>query len=305
VTAEHLALVGPTASGKSQLALAAARALGDVEIVAVDSMQVYRGMDVGTAKPSRDERAAVPHHLIDVADPWEDWSVARFQRAARDAVADIEGRGRRALLVGGTGLYVHAVLDDFTFPGEDLGLRAELEAWTAEADGLAAAYAELSERDPVAASRIEPGNARRICRALEVIRLTGQPFSSFGPGVRAFGPTAFPVRIAGVWLPRDVLSRRIAERFAAMRAGGLVDEVARLGADPRGLSRTAAQAIGYKELLAAGDDVDAAFDLAIRRTRRFARRQRMWFRRDPRITWLATSRNPCALLPALLATWTG
>jgi tRNA dimethylallyltransferase len=303
VTVEHLALVGPTASGKSHLALAAARVLGDVEIVSVDSMQVYRGMDVGTAKPSRDERTAVAHHLVDVADPWEDWSVARFQRAARDAVADIERRGKRALLVGGTGLYVHAVVDDFSFPGEDLALRAELEAWTSTADGLAAAYAEVSERDPVAASRIEPGNARRICRALEVIRLTNRPFSSFGPGVQTFGPTAFPVRIAGVWLPRDVLSRRIAERFAAMRAHGLVDEVARLAADPRGLSRTAAQAIGYKELLAPGDDLDAAFDLAIRRTRRFARRQRMWFRRDPRITWLGTSGNPCSLLPALLATW--
>lgn len=303
MTVEHLALVGPTASGKSHLALAAARVFGDVEIVSVDSMQVYRGMDVGTAKPSCDERASVPHHLIDVADPWEDWSVARFQRAARNAVAAIETRGKRALLVGGTGLYVHAVIDDFAFPGEDLALRAELEARTATPGGLAAAYTELTERDPVAASRIEPANARRICRALEVIRLTGRPFSSFGPGVRAFGPTAFPLRIAGVWLPRDVLSRRIAGRFAAMRAHGLVDEVARLAADPRGLSRTAAQAIGYKELLGAGDDVDAAFDLAIRRTRRFARRQRMWFRRDPRITWLGTAGNPCVMLPALLATW--
>lgn len=303
MTVEHLALVGPTASGKSQLALAAARVLGDVEIVSVDSMQVYRGMDVGTAKPSRDERAAVPHHMIDVADPWDDWSVARFQRAARAAIADVESRGKRALLVGGTGLYVHAVIDDFAFPGEDLTLRAELETWTSTPDGLAAAYAELGERDPEAASNIEPGNARRICRALEVVRLTGRPFSSFGPGVRAFGPTAFPVRVTGVWLPRDVLSRRIAERFAAMRARGLVDEVARLAADPRGLSRTAAQAIGYKELLDAPDGVDAAFDLAIRRTRRFARRQRMWFRRDPRIAWLGTGGNPCSLLPALLATW--
>lgn len=303
MTVEHLALVGPTASGKSQLALAAARVLADVELVSVDSMQVYRGMDVGTAKPSRDERAAVPHHMVDVADPWEDWSVARFQRAARAAIADVESRGRRALLVGGTGLYVHAVIDDFAFPGEDVALRAELEAWTSTPDGLAAAYAELGERDPAAASSIEPGNARRICRALEVVRVTGRPFSSFGPGVRAFGPTVFPVRMAGVWLPRDVLAQRIGERFAAMRAHGLVDEVARLAADPRGLSRTAAQAIGYKELLDAPDGVDAALDLAIRRTRRFARRQRMWFRRDPRITWLGTTGNPCSLLPALLATW--
>ncbi|HEY7137385.1 MAG TPA: tRNA (adenosine(37)-N6)-dimethylallyltransferase MiaA [Acidimicrobiia bacterium] len=307
----HLALVGPTASGKSALALALARAFGDVEIVSVDSMQVYRGMDVGTAKPSPEERAAVAHHLIDIADPWEDWSVARFQAAARAAVADVEARGRRALLVGGTGLYVQAVVDDLSFPGEDLALRAELEAWTAEPGGVAAAYAELESADPAAAAKVDPHNARRIVRALEVTRLTGRPFSSFGPGLRQFGETAFPVRVAGVWLPRAALSRRIGDRFGAMRAGGLVDEVQGLAADPRGLSRSAAQAIGYKEILAALDGpragestrLDEAFDLAVRRTRSFARRQRMWFRRDPRITWLATSGNSCRLLPQLLALW--
>jgi len=308
LTITHLALIGPTASGKSALALGAARALGDVEIVSIDSMQVYRGMDVGTAKPSEGERAAVPHHVIDVADPWDDWSVTRSQAAARAAVADVEARGRRALLVGGTGLYVQAVVDDLSFPGEDLALRADLEAQTAEPGGVAAAHAELQGLDPDAAARIDPHNARRIVRALEVIRLTGRPFSSFGPGLRQFGPTAFPVALAGVWLPRDVLSRRIAERFAAMRANGLVEEVRRLCADPRGLSRTAAQAIGYKETIDAlrsrePGALDEAFDLAVRRTRSFARRQRMWFRRDPRITWLATAENPCVLLPSLLATW--
>ncbi|MGQ0805234.1 MAG: tRNA (adenosine(37)-N6)-dimethylallyltransferase MiaA [Actinomycetota bacterium] len=307
MTTTHLALVGPTASGKTQLALEIARALGPVEIVSVDSMQVYRGLDIGTAKPTPAEQATVPHHLIDVADPSEDWSVARFQAAARDAVAAIEARGHRALLVGGTGLYVQAVVDDLRFPGEDLELRAELEAGTSEPGGVAAAYSELSERDPVAAARIDPHNARRIVRALEVIRLTGKPFSSFGPGVASFGPTAFPVRLAGIWLPRGVLAGRIARRFATMREAGLLDEVRRLAGSNGAPSRTARQAIGYKELLAhlegAEPSLEAAFETAARRTRSFARRQRMWFRRDPRVTWYGAGENPASILPALLASW--
>ena len=301
----HLALVGPTASGKSALALAVARALGDVEIVSVDSMQVYRGLDIGTAKPTPEERAAVPHHLIDVVDAGDAWSVARFQAAAREAVADIDRRGNRALLVGGTGLYVQAVVDDLRFPGEDLGLRAELEAATTEPGGVAAAHAELQAHDPVAAERIDPHNARRIVRALEVVRLTGRPFSSFGDQLTTFGPTAFPVCMVGVWLTRDVVAERISRRFAAMRDAGLVEEVRRVGSN--GFSRTARQAIGYKEVLAHLEDgepsLDDAFDTAVRRTRSFARRQRMWFRRDPRITWFGAVEEPASLLPALLAVW--
>ena len=279
--------------------------LGDVEIVSLDSMQVYRGLDVGTAKPTVAERAAVPHHVIDVVEPTEEWSAVRHQAAARAAVAGIEARGKRALLVGGTGLYVQAVVDDLRFPSEDPDLRAELEATTAEPGGVAAAYEELRRRDPGAAEKIDPHNARRIVRALEVIRLTGKPFSSFGAGLDQFGPTAFPVRMVGVWVPRDVLNTRISERFAAMRDAGLVDEVQRLLAGPS-LSRTASQAIGYREIIGAISDhgsLDEAFDTAVRRTRSFARRQRMWFRRDPRITWLGTTDNHCAVLPALLATW--
>lgn len=301
----HLALVGPTASGKSALALHAARQLGDVEIVSIDSMQVYRGMDVGTAKPTPAERADVVHHMLDVADPAEDYSVARFQAEARAVVADIATRGRRALLVGGTGLYVQAVVDDLRFPGEDLALRAELEALTEEPGGIADAYGELVARDPVAASRIDPHNARRIVRALEVIELTGEPFSSFGAGVAAFGRTAFPVRLTGLWLPRAVLARRIEARVEAMRCAGLVDEVARL-LDGPGLSRTAAQAIGYREVVAhlgGASTLDEAFALTARRTRSFARRQRMWFRRDPRITWLAAPENLGDVTGALLALW--
>jgi tRNA dimethylallyltransferase len=303
LTTTHLALVGPTASGKSALALALALAFGDVEIVSVDSMQVYRGLEIGTAKPRADDRARVPHHMLDVADPGDDYSVAAFQHEARAAIAGIEARGRRALLVGGTGLYVQAVVDDLRFPGEDLELRAELEAWTASPGGVAAAHAELAAADPEAAARIDPHNARRIVRALEVMRLTGERFSSFGPGVRSYGPTAFPVSIAGVWLPRDVLARRIGRRIEAMRAAGLTDEVERVGPS---LSRTARQAIGYKELLDAsetGRDLDDAYGAMTRRTRSFARRQRMWFRRDPRIAWHGATENPCAVLPALLARW--
>jgi tRNA dimethylallyltransferase len=301
----HLALVGPTASGKSMLALHAAQQLDDVEIVSIDSMQVYRGMDVGTAKATPAERAMVPHHMIDVAEPGDDFSVARFQAEAREAVADIERRGRRALLVGGTGLYVHAVVDDLRFPGEDLALRAELEAGIDAPGGIAAAYAELEQLDPVAAARIDPHNTRRIVRALEVIRLTGERFSSFGAGVATFGITAFPVLLTGLWLPRAVLATRINVRIQAMRRDGLVDEVAALVAGP-GLSRNARQAIGYREVLEHLDgstNVEEAFAMARRRTRSFARRQRMWFRRDPRITWLGAPENPCDVVGALLALW--
>jgi tRNA dimethylallyltransferase len=295
----HLAIVGPTASGKSALALEVARAFGDVELVSVDSMQVYRGLDVGTAKPSPAEQAEVPHHLIDVADPDDEWSVKQFQDEARAAVADIESRGKRALLVGGTGLYVQAVIDPLTFPPEDRAVREQILART---DDL---YAELRRLDPEAAASIEPGNTRRIARALEVIEITGKPFSSFGAGLQTFGPTVFPVRVAGVWLPRDVLNLRIEGRVTTMRHAGLVDEVRTLR-DKGVLSRTAAQAIGYREVIEhieGAVTLGAALDATVVRTRQFARRQRMWFRRDPRISWFGAPDNPCTILPALLASW--
>jgi tRNA dimethylallyltransferase len=297
----HLAIVGPTASGKSALALEVARALGDVELVSVDSMQVYRGLDIGTAKPSLAERAAVPHHLIDVAEPTDEWSVKQFQNAARAAVADIESRGKRAVLVGGTGLYVQAVIDPLTFPPVDRAVRDRILARAADDD----LYAELQRSDPEAAAAIEPGNTRRIARALEVIESTGRPFSSFGAGLQTYGETVFPVRVAGVWLSRRVLDARIAARVQQMRDAGLVDEVRRLR-ERGALSRTAAQAIGYREVLAAlggNTDLDTALDAVVVRTRQFARRQRMWFRRDPRITWFGAIENPCTVFPALLASW--
>jgi tRNA dimethylallyltransferase len=308
----HLGLVGPTASGKSDVALEVAEALGDVEIVSMDSMQVYRGLDIGTAKPTAAERARVPHHLVDVVDPDDEWSVVRFQAAAREAIAGIEARGHRALLVGGTGLYVRAIVDGLCFADEDRVVRARWEARTATPDGLAAAYDELARRDPVAAARIDPGNARRVARALEAIEVTGRRFSDTGPGLARHGAPALSIRLAGLWLPRETVRARIARRVQLMRAAGLLDEVRGLAArGPTGLSRTARQAIGYKELLVtleagSGDDptsIEAAFTAIEDRTRQFARRQRMWFRRDPRIVWFGTRDNPLALAPALLQAW--
>ena len=227
--------MGPTASGKSALALALAQQLGDLEIVSADSMQLYRGLDIGTAKPTVVERACVPHHLLDVAEPTDEWSVAQFQDAARAAVRDIEARGRRALLVGGTGLYVRAVVDDLQFPGEDAAVRDRIDARADEPDGLAALYAELEQRDPVAASRIEPANRRRIVRAHEVIELTGRPFSATGVGLDHHGPTVVPVRISACgWA---VLTARIAARVGAMYSADLVDEAKALAhRSPHGLS---------------------------------------------------------------------
>jgi tRNA dimethylallyltransferase len=309
----HLALVGPTASGKSAVALAAADALGDVEIVTVDSMQVYRRMDIGTAKPTLAEQAAVPHHLLDLVDPGEEFSVARFQAVAREAVADIEARGRRALLVGGTGLYYQAVVDGFELPGEDRELRAALYERAEAPEGPAKLLAELAELDPVAAGRIDPGNTRRIVRALEVTLASGRPFSSFGPGV--FGgadragqsENALQVAPAGIWMSRELAAERIEARIGVMVDDGLIGEVERLAAAPGGLSRTAREGIGYKEILdhleGSVPTLEAALRRIAERTRQLARRQRMWFRRDRRIAWIGSAGNPLATLPALLATW--
>lgn len=286
--------MGPTASGKSALALVAAERFGDVEIVSMDSMQVYRGMDIGTAKPSPADQAGVRHHMIDVAEPSEDFSVARFQAEARAAIAAIEARGRRALLVGGTGLYLQAVIDDLGFPGEDLALRARLDARLDEPDALAAAYAELEIRDPLAASRIEPGNRRRIVRALEVMELTGRPFSSFGSGIGGVHEPIVSVRIAGLAVETAETSRRIEARVDEMVQRGLLDEVRGLAASP--WSRTARQAIGYKEVLAFLDGEISAFAQALmltaQRSRRFARRQRAWYRRNDRIEWFNVHESP-------------
>jgi tRNA dimethylallyltransferase len=301
----HLALVGPTASGKSAVALEVARRLGDVELVSVDSMQVYRRMDIGTAKPTLAERAEVPHHLLDLVEPWEAFSVARFQAAACEAIAGIEQRGHRALLVGGTGLYLQAVVDGLAVPGEWPAVRAELEAAATTPLGAAGLHRRLAELDPTAAARMEPTNRRRIVRALEVTVGSGRPFSSYGPGLDAYPPTTF--RLAGLSSPRETVEARIARRLESQLAAGFVDEVRALLSAGEPLSRTARQALGYRELLAHLDGrcaLDDAVAETARRTRAFARRQRAWFRRDPRVTWFDAGANPLALLPALLGNWT-
>ncbi|MGI9118681.1 MAG: tRNA (adenosine(37)-N6)-dimethylallyltransferase MiaA [Acidimicrobiales bacterium] len=296
----HLALVGATASGKSALAMEVARRDPTVELVSVDSMAVYRGMDIGTAKPTPAERAEVAHHLLDLADPGEDFSVARFQVAARVAIAAIEARGHRALLVGGTGLYLRAVVDDLDLPGQYPDTRASVEA---EPDTVAL-HQRLSGLDPVAAGRMEPTNRRRVVRALEVTTGSGRPFSSFGPGLGAYPPV--PIAQVGLRLPAEVLDARIEDRFAAMLDAGFLDEVLGLASRPGGISRTARQALGYKELLAhvAGElSLDQAIEAAVARSRRFARRQLRWLRRDPRIAWQDVSDNPLALVDDLLGDW--
>ena len=277
-----------------------AQALGDIEIVTADSMQVYRGMDVGTAKPSLAERGGVTHHLIDVADPAQDWDVARFVSEAKGVITEIASRGHRALFVGGTGLYLHALVDAFAVPGRWPDVVAELE----QTEATSELYKRLEVLDPVGAGRVDPGNRRRVLRALEVAIGSGRPFSSYGPGVAAFPPTGW--RLAGVWLPRDVVTARIEKRFSGMLEAGFLDEVRGLAARPDGLSRTARQALGYRELLShveQGAPLGPAVDLAVRRTRRFARRQRMWWRRDPRVRWFGSPENPLAILPALLRDW--
>ncbi len=293
--------MGCTASGKSALGLEIARRLGDVEVVTVDSMQVYRGMDIGTAKPSPAERAEIPHHLLDLADPGEEWSVARWAAHARGAVADIEARGHRALLVGGTGLYFEALVDGLCPPGRYPAVQRLLEG---EPD-TAALYRRLEEVDPLAASSMEPSNRRRIIRALEVTIGGSRPFSSFGPGVADFPATTW--RIAGLWLPRAVVAGRIENRLAGMFRAGLVDEVAALcAASEGGMSRTARQALGYREVLAYLEDgvpLETAIAGAVRRTRAFARRQRVWWRRDPRVQWYGAVDNPFAVTAQLLGDW--
>jgi tRNA dimethylallyltransferase len=281
---EPLALVGPTASGKTEAAIALARG-SNAEICSVDSMLVYRGMDVGTAKPTARQRAEVPHHLIDVADPAERFTVARYQALARGAVDGIRARGHAPFLVGGSGLYFRAVVDDLAFPGEDESVRADLEREAASV-GVDRLYGRLRELDPVAAAKIDPSNSRRVVRALEVPAVTGTAFSAFAAPWERFDPER--VRAAGVAIPRAVLARRIDERVSAMFAAGWVEEVRGLMEGGLGGWLTSTQAIGYAELtqhLEGRLSLDEAWGTTTRRTRNLARRQMAWFRRDPRIRW--------------------
>ncbi len=301
MTPSVLALVGPTAAGKSSVAMAAAESIGGVELVSVDSMQVYREMDIGTAKPTTDEQRRVPHHLIDLVEPAEEFGVAEFQRAHRTVMDDLAARRRRAILVGGTGLYHRAVIDDLDLPGEWPDVRARLVT-ECDAVGPAELHRRLAAVDPDAAAKMEPTNERRIVRALEVFEGSGRRFSSYGPGLDAY-PRTGVVQVGLRW-ERARLAERIEQRVHRMIAAGLIDEVDQIRA-AGGFSRTAGQALGYKEVLGHLDGLRSlaeTIDLIVVRTRQFAVRQERWFRRDPRVRWVDIETDPVAeALPIVLA----
>ena len=315
-TMTPIVLLGPTASGKSGIAMELARewaqswsGLGrelgsgpvggqEIEIISADSMCVYQGMDIGTAKPTPEQQAEVPHWCLDLIDPAEEYAVSRYQADVAAALSDIQSRGAQPLIVGGTGLYIRAVVDAIQMPGQFPEVRASLES---EGD-TATLYSRLRTHDPMAAKRMEPGNRRRIVRALEVTLGSGRRFSSYGEGLSTYGKTAF--KQIGLRLPRPLLDERIEQRFARQLELGLVEEAKQLHDRPEGLSRTAQQALAYKELFAhfrGETTLDEAIDLAKARTRRFSRRQQRWFRRDPRIHWIDVEQDPMEALPAVQA----
>ncbi len=284
VSQPHLvAVVGPTATGKSDLALDLAEQLGG-EVVNADAMQLYRGMDIGTAKVPLEQRRGIPHHLIDVLEVTDTASVAVYQQQAREIVEELLGKGVTPVLVGGSGLYVQAVVDDLRFPGTDPAVR---ERWELELQqqGAAALHRRLGELDPAAAVAILPSNGRRLVRALEVIEITGEPFSANLPTP---GPARYDGVLIGLDRPAEQLDERVDARVTRMFDSGLVDEVRRLEEWGLRHGRTASSALGYQQVLAeldgSHDMADAAAETA-RATRRFVRKQRSWFRRDQRIHW--------------------
>lgn len=289
-----IALNGPTASGKTAVAVSVAHALADdglrAEVVNADSMLVYRGMDIGTAKPTLVEREGVPHHLIDIMDVTETASVADFQRRARAVIADCRSRGAIPILAGGSALYVHAIVDEFSFPATDAQLRARLEEELA-ANGPAPMYERLRQRDPAAAAAILPGNGRRIVRALEALELTGRFRAELPQWRSALGE----VVQFGLEMPRPDLDARIDARVRRMWSEGLVDEVRSLERIGLRQGRTASRAIGYRQVLAMLDGTLSeaeAMSATAQGTRRLARKQLGWFRRDDRIVWLAVDGRP-------------
>jgi len=280
-----VAVVGATASGKSDLAVDLALAVGG-EVVNTDSMQLYRGMDIGTAKLSVTERRGVPHHLLDVLAVTESADVARFQRAARRAVVDIWSRDKVAILAGGSGLYVRSVIDSYDFPGTDPALRASLEA-ELERVGSHSMHESLRGVDPAAADSILPSNGRRIVRALEVVTLSGRAFAAHLPEPRYAHARTVQV---GIEVSRTLLDGRVQQRVERMWQAGLVEEVRRLAGQGLRDGRTASRALGYAQLLGYLDgrwSQEEAKERTVAATRRFVRRQDAWFRRDPRVSWMA------------------
>ncbi|MFD9205396.1 tRNA (adenosine(37)-N6)-dimethylallyltransferase MiaA [Streptomyces sioyaensis] len=289
-----IAVVGPTAAGKSDLGVALAQHLGG-EVINADSMQLYRGMDIGTAKLTLEERQGVPHRLLDIWDVTRAASVAEYQQLARAEIDRLLAEGRTPVLVGGSGLYVRGAIDALDFPGTDPEVRARLEAELAE-HGSGALHARLSAADPQAGRAILAGNGRRIVRALEVIEITGRPFTANLPGHEA----VYDTLQIGVDVERPELDERIARRVDRMWEAGLVDEVRRLEGEGLREGRTASRALGYQQVLAqlAGECTEQeARDETVRATKRFARRQDSWFRRDPRVHWLSGAADRRAELP--------
>ena len=280
------ALVGPTASGKTEAGILIAERLG-CEILSADSMLVYRGMDIGTAKPNDAQRTRVPHHLVDVADPEEPFSVVAYQQMTERVLEEMGERGARPLVVGGSGLYFRAIADDLRFPNTDCWTRLDLE--TEALVGGERLYRRLQELDPRSAAAIEPGNVRRTVRALEVAATTGDLFSSYSTAWEGYPQTH--VRIAGVAIPREALAGRIARRVQEMLEAGFLEETR--GLVERGFGRwlTSSQAIGYAEMalhLEGRLSLDEAVTGTIKRTKALVRRQMAWFRRDPRVKWFET-----------------
>jgi len=295
-------VLGPTASGKSDVAMATAMALGNVHIVAADAMQVYRHMNIGTAKPTLEDQQRVMHHGIDLADPHERYTVARYVLDRQIARTHIADAGARELVVGGTGLYVTAVVDGLNLPGEWPQVRAELET---EPD-TAVLFRRLQSLDAVATTKMEPTNRRRIIRALEVCVGSGQPFSSFGEGVATF-PVTDIVQVGIRW-ERNVLRARIAQRVHRMVEAGLFEEVRALLEIEPAMSLTARQALGYKEVIECLEGrwtQQEAIDATILRTQQFAIRQERWYRRDPRIQWVQVRKDPITeVTPVVVAALT-
>ena len=293
----NLVIVGSTASGKSSLAIELARRRSNVEIISIDSMAIYRGMDIGTATPTVAEQEEIPHHLINIVDPSDEFALPLFQSAVEKALEEITNRGNRAVLVGGTGLHVRAVVDRLQVPPRFLSIRDEIEL----IPETAFLYRRLKDLDPLASEKIEPGNRRRIVRALEVTLGTGRPFSSFGPGLDVYPPSPFTE--IGIRMPRDLNDLRIAERYKRQIEDGFVEEVKNLVSDGRELSKTASQALGYKQIISyieGENTLEEAIESAIASTRRFARRQEKWFRRDPRIQWMELQKDPFELLEEVI-----
>ena len=284
-------VLGPTASGKSDAAMTAAalQPKGSVHVIVADSMQVYKRMDIGTAKPSAADQALIPHHCLDVAEPNDRHTVAHYVEnvaAARLVISDADAS---ELIVGGTGLYVTAIVDGLDMPGEYPEIRAELEA----NEDTEAMFAQLLALDPEATTKMDPNNRRRLIRALEVCLGSGEKFSSFGEGIGSYSPTS--TTLIGLRWDRDVLRARIAQRVNIMMERGLVEEVRALLAEPNGLAFTARQALGYKEMIEHLEgrwSLNEAVAATILRTQQFAIRQDRWFRRDPRIQWVDVQEDP-------------